>query len=224
MNESDPQAAVVFVQSNSLARRAAMSLAKRGLGDLQLLESADAWFEKAINARLDCRPAEYFELLQRTIDLNPRHLGVQLKLAEAYLFGEGVPEDFSQSAAWYRKAAEQGNADAQFKLGEMYGNGEGVPQDHAQATRHRHLRIELEDHGRQAMSWMAAPLSLATPESNFLSSQREFKRNWFVLQVPRPSKHCRVNEGRFADALCASAGVDVAEDVNLWVHSLNGGE
>jgi hypothetical protein len=74
------------------------------------------------------------------------------------------------------------------------------------------------------MSWIAAPLSHATSESDFLSSQREFKRNWFFLQVARPSKHCRVNEGRFADALCASAGVDVAEDVNLWVYPLNGGE
>ena len=32
-----------------------------------------------------------------------------------------------------RKAAEQGNADAQWGLGEKYENGEGVPQDYAQA-------------------------------------------------------------------------------------------
>jgi len=34
---------------------------------------------------------------------------------------------------WYRKAAEQGNADAQFFLGFMYDAGRGVPQDYAQA-------------------------------------------------------------------------------------------
>ena len=33
----------------------------------------------------------------------------------------------------YRKAAEQGNADAQFNVGVMYANGRGVPQDYAQA-------------------------------------------------------------------------------------------
>ena len=78
---------------------------------------------------------------------------------------------------------------------------------------------------REVIFWrLAAALSHATSESDFLSSQREFKRNWFVLQVARPSKHCHVNEGRVADALCASAGVDVTEDVNLWFYPLNGGE
>jgi TPR repeat protein len=36
--------------------------------------------------------------------------------------------------AWLRKAAEQGNADAQFDLGVMYDNGQGVPQDDKEAV------------------------------------------------------------------------------------------
>jgi len=35
---------------------------------------------------------------------------------------------------WYRKAAEQGVADAQNDLGFMYENGQGVPQDYAEAV------------------------------------------------------------------------------------------
>jgi hypothetical protein len=35
---------------------------------------------------------------------------------------------------WYRKAAQQGNADAQNLLGHLYETGEGVPQDLAQAA------------------------------------------------------------------------------------------
>ena len=35
----------------------------------------------------------------------------------------------------YRKAAEQGNADAQFNLALMYDNGEGVTQDYAEAVK-----------------------------------------------------------------------------------------
>ncbi|WP_244060855.1 tetratricopeptide repeat protein, partial [Aeromonas caviae] len=31
--------------------------------------------------------------------------------------------------AWWRKAAEQGNAEAQFNLAQMYGKGKGVAQD-----------------------------------------------------------------------------------------------
>ena len=47
--------------------------------------------------------------------------------------GEGVPQDDAKAVKWYRKAAEQGNADAQFFLGFMYDAGRGVPQDDAQA-------------------------------------------------------------------------------------------
>jgi TPR repeat protein len=39
--------------------------------------------------------------------------------------GRGVPQDRSQIAAWYRKAAEQGDANAQFNLGLMYLYGPG---------------------------------------------------------------------------------------------------
>jgi hypothetical protein len=39
--------------------------------------------------------------------------------------GRGVPKDRSQAAAWYRRAAEQGDAKAQFNLGLMYRYGSG---------------------------------------------------------------------------------------------------
>jgi hypothetical protein len=45
-----------------------------------------------------------------------------------------VPQDYAQAALWYRKAADQGNADAQNKLSVLYSNGQGVPQDDAQAA------------------------------------------------------------------------------------------
>jgi uncharacterized protein len=43
----------------------------------------------------------------------------------------GAPHDDAQAAAWYRKAANQGNVDAQVNLGVMYYSGRGVAQDHA---------------------------------------------------------------------------------------------
>ncbi len=44
-----------------------------------------------------------------------------------------MPEDYDEAAKWYRKAAEQGHANAQYNLGIMYDNGQGVPQDYVQA-------------------------------------------------------------------------------------------
>jgi TPR repeat protein len=44
-----------------------------------------------------------------------------------YYKGEGVTRDYAEAAKWYRKAANQGDADAQTILGSMYGEGKGVP-------------------------------------------------------------------------------------------------
>ena len=71
----------------------------------------------------------------------------KLKLHTPDLLSETVvvrPDDLWEAAAeakakeavkWSRKAAEQGDAEAQFNLGIMYHNGQGVPQDHAEAAR-----------------------------------------------------------------------------------------
>ena len=58
----------------------------------------------------------------------------EYSLGEKYYSGEGVPQDYTKAAEWYRKAAEQGDAGAQYNLGNMYANGEGVPQDYTKAA------------------------------------------------------------------------------------------
>ena len=47
--------------------------------------------------------------------------------------GQGVPQDLAEAVKWYRKAAEQGQEDAQNNLGIMYYKGQGVPRDYIQA-------------------------------------------------------------------------------------------
>ena len=51
------------------------------------------------------------------------------------LYGEGVAQDKEEAVKWYRKAAEQGVAEAQFNLGVCYDNGEGVAQDKEEAVK-----------------------------------------------------------------------------------------
>ena len=50
-----------------------------------------------------------------------------------YHIGLGVTQDYANAVKWYRKAAEQGNANAQISLGFMYLNGYGTTQDYVQA-------------------------------------------------------------------------------------------
>jgi TPR repeat protein len=56
-------------------------------------------------------------------------------LGDAYLDGKGVPQDYAQAMAFFRKAADSGYDIAQFKLGEMYRLGQGVAPDYSEAGR-----------------------------------------------------------------------------------------
>ena len=51
------------------------------------------------------------------------------------LAGVGVLQNLAKAASWYRKATEQGNADAEYALGRMYLDGYGVPGDLSAAER-----------------------------------------------------------------------------------------
>jgi TPR repeat protein len=44
--------------------------------------------------------------------------------------GHGVPQDYVEAVKWFRRAAEQGFADAQDSLARMYVQGQGVPKDY----------------------------------------------------------------------------------------------
>jgi len=56
----------------------------------------------------------------------------QTQLGHMYEFGEGVPRDSNQAALWHRKAADQGNEEAQYMLGVLY--DAGWPNDKEQAV------------------------------------------------------------------------------------------
>ena len=50
----------------------------------------------------------------------------QVGLASMYHDGNGVAQDYKESAKWFRLAADQGYAPAQYNLGYMYQKGLGV--------------------------------------------------------------------------------------------------
>ena len=54
-----------------------------------------------------------------------------------------MPQDYAEAVRWYKKAADQGDADAQYDLGVAYYNGEGVPQDYAEAYFWENLAVAL---------------------------------------------------------------------------------
>jgi TPR repeat protein len=52
-----------------------------------------------------------------------------------YGAGKGVAKDFVESAEWFRKAAVQGDSDAQYFLSGMYYDGSGVDQDFVKSAK-----------------------------------------------------------------------------------------
>ena len=47
-------------------------------------------------------------------------------------------ENYAEAAKWFRKAADQGDGQAQNNLGVCYGKGQGVPQDYTEAVKWYH--------------------------------------------------------------------------------------
>ena len=61
---------------------------------------------------------------------------------------KGVPENDAEAVKWFRKAADQGKANAQYNLGNMYANGKGVPENNTRA-------IVAFEGGSFAYSWIS---------------------------------------------------------------------
>ena len=58
---------------------------------------------------------------------------VDSHLGYMYEVGQGVPQDETEAARWYRKAAEAGQAEAQRRLGILYEEGRGLSGDKVEA-------------------------------------------------------------------------------------------
>ncbi len=59
----------------------------------------------------------------------------QNSLGEMYYYGHGVEQNYETAFKWYKRSAENGNADSQNKLGYMYSKGEGTEQNFTEAVK-----------------------------------------------------------------------------------------
>ncbi|MBQ7503256.1 sel1 repeat family protein [bacterium] len=69
----------------------------------------------------------------------------EYSLGERCLQGKGAEQDYAEAARWFKKAAEQGLAEAQSKLGNCYYEGVGVEQDSIEAVKWYKLAAEQGD-------------------------------------------------------------------------------
>ncbi len=95
---------------------------------ISLHEEAEKFFE---DGEYD-RDFVFEVLYQSAVD---GYIYDQVLVGWMYEKGNGVSQDYAKAVKWYRKAAEQGDAEGQFNLGIMYYNGQGVSQDYAEAVK-----------------------------------------------------------------------------------------
>jgi len=91
-----------------------------------------------------------------------------------YLLGQGVPQDTAKALAWYRKAAEQGHANAQYDLGLMYSEGKSVPQDYVGA--HMWFSLAAAQGVRMATQFRKDVTSNMTPDQ--IAEAQRRAREW----------------------------------------------
>jgi TPR repeat protein len=78
---------------------------------------------KPVSAQENCKESKYLDG------------AINGSASEQFLMGYcwETNKNYTEAFVWYRKAAEQGGADAQYTLGIMYANGKGVPQNDTEA-------------------------------------------------------------------------------------------
>ena len=93
-----------------------------------------------------------------------------------------MPQNDTQAVQWYRRAAEQGDAQAQHDLGFMYDLGRGVPQDYEQAVKwYRHA-------AQQGDTQAQNNLGVMYENGHGVSQDRVQAYKWYELAVSQLSQ------------------------------------
>ena len=128
------------------------------------------------------------EIAALRVKANAGDAAAQFYLGLMYDLAWGVPQDFAQAVAWYRKAAEQGLANAQFNLGLMYATGQGVPQDAVSAYLWFNLSA-ARGTGETQKKYATTRDALAkTMTPTQIESGQRLSREWFAAFEKRGGK------------------------------------
>jgi len=94
--------------------------------------------------------------------------------------GIGVVKNPVEAVKWYRKAAEQGNVDAQLNLGICYYRGEGVLRDHVEAYAYYNIAGITTELGRSKLNFLEqeiSPIQVEAGQKRSKELQKEIEAN-----------------------------------------------
>jgi TPR repeat protein len=104
------------------------------LGGILLLSTANPAAAQSFRQGVAAFDRQSYVPASRVIPLAERgDPAAQSYLGFMFETGRGVPQNYTEAALWYRRAAEQGDGRAQYSLGLLYDRGQGVPRDIVEA-------------------------------------------------------------------------------------------
>jgi TPR repeat protein len=142
------------------------------------------------------------------------------KAGEAYAAGSGAARDqsqraadYAQAAAWYRKAADQGNVAAQIHLGDFYRDGRGVARDMTEAIVWYRKAADQGDAGAQGTLGLLYSVGMGTARDDVEAYY------WLSLaalaQGPNQAKFA-ANRQSVGEHITTDEQAAVAERVSAW--------
>ncbi len=163
-----------------------------GLGTPVDTQQAIGWFGKVANARLT--KEQYAVYNPKDPHRATPRIEAQLRLAQLYLAGDGVPADAAQARKWYKEADKLNYIPARFMLGRMLLTGQGGAKDVAGALA---LINDAAEHGYVAAQWtLAKHYGAAGDHANALVWAQQTAFN----PVPGLNKpHAQLKLARFYD-------------------------
>ena len=96
--------------------------------------------EKSLLCENESCTNKFKKIIQYAYNGNPE---AQTLVATSYLTGDGIEQDVSKSAKWFRKAVRHGSTKAMWVLSNLYRKGLGVDKDKSRAE---HLLSRAVDH------------------------------------------------------------------------------
>lgn len=131
-------------------------------------------------------------------------VSAQLALANSYLHGNGVTQNFQLAARWFRRSALQGNAQAQSLLGSLYASGQGVKQD-LQAALHWYGKAVAQDN-------VSAQFNLATMFMKGEGVKQDYQR---ALNLLGKAAEHGLDHAQYNIGLMYQQGLGVKKDYRL---------
>lgn len=178
---------------NALAMHDLGRMFADGLGREIDLQSAHAWYEKALAAFLseEKEKPTYLEYL----------------IGKMYATGLGTEQDYGQAASWFQEAVEKNHKYAQYSLGCLHYRGQGVVQDYTEALR---LYTLSANQGNPYADYELAKMyrdGVGTPVDTAISDQR-FKAAFSGFYRLEKDSHDDKLQYRLGQMLYTGTGTD----------------